>query len=158
MTRSDPAAYELNITRTFDAPLALVFNIWTAREHVLRWWGPKDYETTHVEWDFRVGGAYRVAINSSTGGNWMGGRFVEIVPRERIVFTFAWNPDNDPIGQETLITVTFAETNGRTTQTFHQTAFRDADTRDSHVGGWTGVIDREQAYVEAAAKNPGDKP
>ncbi len=158
MTKSDPAAFELNIARTFDAPLDLVWRIWTHRDHVLKWWGPKDYETTDVDWDFRVGGAYRVVIaNTSGGGNSMGGRFIEIVPNERIVLTFAWSPGNDPIGQETLITVTFSEANGRTTQTFHQSAFRDADTRDSHVGGWTQVIDREQAYIDAAAKNQGDK-
>lgn len=152
MTRSD-AGFELTIARTFNAPAAVVFEIWSTREHVSKWWAPKSFENGGVEWDFRVGGAYRVGITSEKYGlNWMGGHFVEIVPNQRIVFTFAWEA-NDSIGNETLITVTFEERDGQTLQTFHQTPFRNADTRDSHVEGWSGVIEREQSYAERVAKN-----
>ena len=30
-------AYELSITRTFDAPVSLVYRLWAEREHMLRW-------------------------------------------------------------------------------------------------------------------------
>lgn len=149
MTRSE-TGFELSITRTFDAPLSLVWGIWADRAHVARWWAPKTFEVTgHIDWDFEVGGAYRIGITSVKNGlTYMGGRFVEIVPNQRIVFTFAWEATGDSIGQETLITVTFAEQNGRTTQTFHQTPFFNADSRDNHIGGWNEVFDREQTYLD----------
>jgi uncharacterized protein YndB with AHSA1/START domain len=149
MTLSE-AGFDLSIARTFAAPVALVFEIWTTREHVSKWWAPKTFENVNADWDFRVGGAYRIGINSPKYGlNWMGGHFVEIVPNQRIVFTFAWESQD----YETLITVSFEERDGKTVQTFHQSPFKNADTRDSHIDGWTGVLEREEGYVECVAKN-----
>lgn len=153
MTTKVEAPLELSITRTFNAPARVVFGIWAAREHMIRWWGPKDFETTHLDLDFRVGGAYRARFyNKDYGESWMHGRFVEIVPSERIVFTFQWEGEADGVGVETLVTVTFSEHDGKTTQVFHQAPFLDADTRDSHIGGWSQCIDKEQAYAEHVAK------
>jgi uncharacterized protein YndB with AHSA1/START domain len=153
MTAKVEAPLELAITRTFNAPARTVFAIWTTREHMIKWWGPKDFETTHLELDFRVGGAYRACIyRADYGENWMHGRFVEIVPNERIVFTFQWEGKADGIGAETLITVTFSEHDGKTTQTFHQAPVLDTDLRDSHIGGWSELIDKEQTYAEHMAQ------
>ena len=153
MTTKVEAPLELTITRTFSAPARVVFGIWAAREHMIEWWGPKDFETTHLELDFRVGGAYRACIyKEDFGESWMRGHFVEIVPDERIVFTFQWEGKADAIGVETLITVTFSERDGKTTQAFHQAPFLDADTRDSHIGGWSECIAKEQAYAEGMAE------
>jgi uncharacterized protein YndB with AHSA1/START domain len=151
--RSGPAApdgpFDLLIARTFDAPVALVFSIWETREHLLRWWGPKDFTCTAVELDFRVGGAYRICIVSDQYGvSWMGGRFREIVKNQRIVMAFAWEDGRDQEGVETLITVTFSEEHGKTVQRFHQTPFLEEESRDSHIGGWSQCFDGEQAYPE----------
>jgi uncharacterized protein YndB with AHSA1/START domain len=144
---------ELRITRTFDAPVALVFRIWEDREHMIRWWGPKNFTCTALELDFRPGGAWRACIVSDAyGENWMGGRFREIERDKRIVFTFAWEDGRDQPGVQTLVTVTFAEKDGRTVQTFHQAPFRHVEARDSHIEGWNECFDGETAYVEALAK------
>ncbi len=153
MTASANAPFDLTITRTFDAPVEVVFSIWTTRAHMIRWWGPKEHTTPHLDLDFRVGGAYRACIVNAAGvESWMGGRFVEIVENERIVFTFQWEGAADGKGVETLITVTFEERDGKTTQTFHQAPFLDADSRDNHVRGWTQLIEKEQAYAERRAR------
>ena len=47
---------ELLITRTFDAPAALVFALWSKPEHMKRWMGPANFTCPEVEIDFRVGG------------------------------------------------------------------------------------------------------
>jgi uncharacterized protein YndB with AHSA1/START domain len=144
---------ELLITRVFDAPVALVFRIWAQREHMIRWWGPKNFTCTHLELDFRPGGAWRACIVSEAyGENWMGGRFRAIEQNKRIVFTFAWDERPGQPSVETLVTVTFTEQDGKTVQTFHQAPFRTVESRDSHIGGWTQCFDREQAYAEGAAK------
>jgi uncharacterized protein YndB with AHSA1/START domain len=145
---------ELLITRVFDAPVSLVFRIWEQREHMIRWWGPKNFTCTRLELDFRPGGAWRACIVSAAyGESWMGGRFHEIEKNRRIVFSFAWDERQDQPSIETLVTVTFAEKDGKTAQTFHQAPFRTVESRDSHIGGWTECFDREQAYAEGAAKD-----
>ena len=72
-------------------------------------------------------------------------------PSNRIVFTFAW--DSGPAGGvQTVVTVTFAEQHGATVQTFHQTPFASVERRDSHVVGWSQLLDNEQAYAEGLAQ------
>jgi uncharacterized protein YndB with AHSA1/START domain len=147
------AENELLITRIFDAPVSVVFQIWERREHLIRWWGPKDFTCTSFDIDFRPGGEWRACIVSDAyGENWMGGRFHEIEKNKRIVFTFRWEAGRDQLGVETLVTVTFTEQDGKTVQTFHQVPFLTVEDRDSHVGGWAECFDREQVYVESLAK------
>jgi len=147
---------ELFLVRVFEAPVSLVFRLWEDIEHRARWWGPKGYTCTHLEQDFRAGGAWRACISSPTDGDsWQRGQFREIERDRRIVFTFLW--DGGPsAGVETLVTVTLAEKNGMTTQTFHQTPFTSVERRDAHVIGWSLLLDREQTYAEAIAQ--GEKP
>ena len=143
---------ELFIVRAFDAPRPLVFRLWEDPAHRLRWWGPKGYACTHLTQDFRPGGAWRACITSAArGDSWHGGVFREIERDRRIVFTFTWE-DGPAGGVETVVTVTFADQNGMTVQTFHQTPFASVERRDSHVMGWSTLLDHEQAYVEALAQ------
>jgi uncharacterized protein YndB with AHSA1/START domain len=144
---------ELLITRTFDAPVSLVFRIWEQRDHMIRWLGPKAFTCTSLDLDFRPGGKWRACIESEAyGQSWMGGEFREIEKDKSIVYTFAWEDGRDQPGVDTLITVTFAEEDGKTVQSFHQAPFLHVDARDNHVGGWNECFDREQAYAEALAK------
>lgn len=140
---------ELLIIRTIDAPVALVFRIWSEAEHVKHWLGPEGFACTSVDLDFRPGGAWRACIESeSLGPLWMSGRYREIERDKRIVYTFAWEDHPDEQEIETLVTVTFAEEDGKTVQTFHQAPFLDVRGRDSHVEGWNSSFDREQTYAE----------
>ena len=47
---------EVVITRIFDAPRSLVFKAWTEPEHMVKWFGPKDFTATIIENDVRSGG------------------------------------------------------------------------------------------------------
>ena len=156
---TDPSrsgGHALSITRTFDAPVSLVFQIWREREHMQQWLGPSGFRCTSLSLDFRPGGSWRGCIESEQyGASWMGGVYREIVPNERLVFTFAWEDGRDQPGLETLVTVTFVEREGKTTQTFHQAPFLHEEARDSHIGGWNECFDRQARYAEGLARNGG---
>ena len=144
---------ELLITRTFAAPASMLFALWSQPEHLKRWMGPQDFECPNAEVDFRVGGAYRILIRSAEhGDNWFGGVYREIEPGRRLVFTFTWDNDGLSAGVETIVTITFAEQDGRTVQTFHQAPFPSAERRDSHIGGWSQSFDKQQVYVAQITK------
>ncbi len=145
---------ELLIVRAFDAPLPLVFRMWEDAVHRANWWAPKGCRCTHFSHEFREGGAWRACFVSETyGENWQGGVYQEIERDRRIVFSFTWD-DGPAGGIETTVTITFAESQAQTIQTFHQTPFTNVERRDSHITGWSGLLDRQQAYVEA--KTEGD--
>jgi len=142
------AERELVITRVIDAPRALVFKAWTQPEQVARWWGPKGFTTISCAMDIRPGGAYRICMRSPGGVDyWKQGAYREIVPPERIVFTFAWEDADGKPGHELLTTVTLAEQDGKTKLTLHQVGFATAERRDDHRGGWTSCLERFAEYI-----------
>jgi uncharacterized protein YndB with AHSA1/START domain len=145
-----PAQHELLITRIIDAPRSLVFKAWTTPEHLVRWWGPKNYTTPSFKMDFRPGGSYRACIRSPDGKEeWLTGVYRDIVEPERIVFTFRWEEEGS---RENLVTVTFADHNGKTRLNLHQAFFDSVEKRDSHHGGWSECLDRLAALTEAAVR------
>jgi uncharacterized protein YndB with AHSA1/START domain len=79
----------------------------------------------------------------------MGGVIREVEKNKRIVFTFRW--DDPAYETDTVVTVTFAEKNGQTVQTFHQTPFSDVKDRDDHIGGWNSLFNKQQRYTENLA-------
>ncbi len=81
---------DLVVTRTFDAPLALVWNAWSDPEHVMRWWGPMGFTSPSAKIDFREGGISLVCMRAPVeyGGQDMYNTWTykKIVPMERIEF------------------------------------------------------------------------
>lgn len=113
-----PTDEQILITREFDAPRHLVYKAWTTPELVKRWWSGRRGEMTLAEIDLRVGGAWRYVMIAH-GGFEVGfhGEFLAIEPDERIVQTeiFEGTPDGD--SAPAINTITFTETDGRTTLT-----------------------------------------
>jgi len=107
---------EVVMTRTFNAPAALVFEAWTNPEHVRQWWGLRASTMTVCEIDFRVGGKWRFVTTDSDDGSEVAfsGEYREIEVPTRIVNTevFEMFPDNP-----SLITNIFEERDGKTTLT-----------------------------------------
>ena len=144
---------ELRLDRTFDAPLALVWRMWESRDHMIRWWGPEMFTCVELDWALTPGRPWRATMASKSFNrkvSHMGGVIREVVPNERIVFTFAW-AEGSGFDLETIVTVTFAEEDGMTVQSFHQTPFSTVEIRDMHVSGWNSLFNRQQLYVENAA-------
>ena len=80
------AQREITITRTFDAPRALVFSMFTDAKHLAAWWGPHGWTNPKAEADPRPGGRILIHMQGPDGSTHpMGGVFDEILPHERIV-------------------------------------------------------------------------
>jgi uncharacterized protein YndB with AHSA1/START domain len=149
----------LVIDRVFDAPRELVWKVWTDPEHAKQWAGPRGFACTHFEQDDRVGGRWRLCIHSDgldTGDGqlrvldlWQGGVFREIVPMERIVYTFTWDNMSDMSGVETVVTITFKDIDGKTAMRFEQTGFPNLNQRDGHTTGWNSAFDKFNDYLLA---------
>ena len=148
---SDLRENELLIEREFDAPVSLVFRLWESRDHMLRWWGPEQFTAIELDWELTPGRPWRGAMTSKQYGlSRFGGVIREVEKNRRIVFTFQWEEDSGRYG-DTVVTVTFTEQDGNTVQTFHQTPFSSVEIRDSHVGGWNSLFNKQQVYVENIA-------
>ena len=84
---------ELRLTREFDAPRELVFKAMTDPALLSRWWGPRRYRTVVDELDVRPGGKWRMRnIGADGDEHAFRGEFREVVPSERVVWTFEYVP------------------------------------------------------------------
>jgi uncharacterized protein YndB with AHSA1/START domain len=142
-TAHPPIDRVLTITRVFDAPREVVWKAWTDPRHLMSWWGPRAHPAETVEADVRVGGRWRHCLRAVEDGSELrhGGVFREVVPPERLVFTFAWEQEGER-GNENVVTITFSEQGGKTLMDFHQTPFWSTEERDGHQGGWGSAFDR----------------
>lgn len=122
-----PNDLDIVVTREFDAPIALVFDVLTKSEHVRKHCAPFGEEVTVCEIDLRVGGNYHYVFATDDGQECsFHGTYVEVDPPTRTVET--WIFDGWP-GVEALETVELHETNGVTTLTW-KLAFADQAARD----------------------------
>jgi uncharacterized protein YndB with AHSA1/START domain len=139
------SARELIITRIFDAPRALVFEAWSKPAHMVHWFRPNGFTLPVCEMDFRTGGKYRLCMRASDGNeHYAQGVYREVVPVERIVWTSAFE---DMPGSEILTTVTFADHEGKTKITVHQTFSFESDRTRGARQGWTETLEHLAAYV-----------
>ena len=110
-----PSENEIRMSRTFNAPRALVWEAMTKPEHVRNWYGFRDQQMPVCEMDVRLGGRWRYVWITGDGQEIeFYGEYREIVPPERIVFTEIFAPFPDT---ESIVTSTFEEENGVTTFT-----------------------------------------
>lgn len=149
--------YELTIARDFDAPRELVYEAFSNPVHARQWAGPRGFVATHFEQDARPGGKWRACLHQTESWRhartipdlWQGGVFKEIVPPERVVYTFAWEGEGGQPTRETVITIQFTELDGnRTKMDFHQAFFDSLDMRDGHNTGWNSSFDRLNDYLK----------
>jgi uncharacterized protein YndB with AHSA1/START domain len=103
---------EVVVTRIVDAPARLVFEAWTRAELFKQWWVPKSFGMTlrSCELDVRVGGGYRLVFGTDPA-NTMAffGKYLEVVPPSRLVWTNEEGGDAGPV-----TTVTLEEKDGKT--------------------------------------------
>jgi uncharacterized protein YndB with AHSA1/START domain len=144
------AAPLLLITRVFDAPRSLVFQVWTQSEHMSRWCAPTGFTIPHSSGDLRPGGVWRSCVVSPEGEElWVGGVYREVVPDERLVFTHVWDEADGSPGHETVVTLEFSDyERTKTKMLFRQEFFRSVSSRDGHEGGWTQSFERLESYLQ----------
>jgi len=103
----------MELTRTFDAPRSLVWRALSQPEHLIRWWGPHSHANKVLQFDWRVGGTWRIQSSMPDGMVIVfHGEYREIEPEWKTVQTFAVEGMYD--GQYSVDTLTLEEVDGRT--------------------------------------------
>jgi uncharacterized protein YndB with AHSA1/START domain len=127
---------ELVVTRTVDGPARIVFEAWTKPELFQRWWTPESCGVTLISYeaDVRTGGAYRLMMGHPSSEQPMAffGRYIEVTPHSRIVWT------NEEGGEDGAVTtVTFEERDGATRVVVHELYPSEAALDEAMASGST---------------------
>lgn len=142
------------ITRIFDAPVSLVWKAWTDPKHVMRWWGPKNFNGPVAKINLQVGGKYHFCMRSAEGQEfWSTGTYREIIPLKKIVYTdsFADEKGNvvpaatygmEGVPDEMRVTLMFEDLGGKTRFTLRHEGLPAGEMSEMTIAGWNESLDK----------------
>jgi uncharacterized protein YndB with AHSA1/START domain len=135
----------LTLKRRLKAPPAKVFAAWTEPDKILKWFGPDAGPVHEASTDVRVGGRYAVSFSTEDGEqHHVSGIYREVVPNEKLVFTWAWRTMPE---RESLVTVLIKPDGTGSLLTLIHEQFFDEPARDRHRQGWSGCLDKLERYL-----------
>jgi uncharacterized protein YndB with AHSA1/START domain len=143
----------LHMQRVFHAPRALLWAAWTKPEMIVRWLGPVTWPAISHTSDFRVGGRWSATLQSTAGAGayHQYGVYLEIMPEERLVFTFKWgdgHEDGTPV--DTVVTVVLTDSpGGCTLLEFTHAELKSPLSAERHEYGWNSTFDRLDQWIAA---------
>jgi uncharacterized protein YndB with AHSA1/START domain len=84
---------ELRLTRVLDAPIELVWEVWTDPDHISQWWGPNGFTNTISTMDLKPGGEWNLVMHGPDGTDYKNKSvFREIVKHRKIVYEHLSSP------------------------------------------------------------------
>jgi len=92
-TQSNTEDRELLISRTLNAPVELVWEMWTTPEHIANWWGPNGFTNTITKMDIKAGGEWDLVMHGPDGTDYKNKSvFKEVVLHKKIVYEHVSHP------------------------------------------------------------------
>jgi uncharacterized protein YndB with AHSA1/START domain len=134
----------VQLTRALRAPPGEVFAAWTDPALLERWWtGVGGWVDAKADVDLRVGGGYHLSMRDDRGAqHGVVGAYTEVVPAERLSFTWTW--ENDPSvmrGSEgSLVDVVLREAPDGTQLSLTHTGLGGKPVKDMHEEGWNALL------------------
>lgn len=123
---------ELRTYAHLPVSIDLLWKMWTEPDHLIHWWGPKEFTNTIHQWDFQNEGEWKMTMHGPDGTNYPNRSiFKEIIPHKKIVFEH-FNPH--------FITTVSFENQG-----------------DSVLLDWSLLFDSEEMYEIIVKAHQADK-
>ena len=153
------------IERHFDAPVELVWKMWTESEHFAAWYGPMGATIPVAKMNVRVGGSRHICMAMETPNGpmqmWFVGEFLEIVANERLVYTEAMSDEDGNVISPAQMGM--PEGHPETAQVIVELEPVDGKTKMTmtHIGvpadspgasGWGMAFDKLNAYLSTASR------
>lgn len=111
--KNDTSDREIRISRLLDAPVALVWEVWTKPEHIANWWGPNGFRNTISQMDVEAGGVWDLVMHGPDGTDYKNKSvFREVVPMQKLVCEHVSGP-------KFVATITFEARGEQTYMSWH---------------------------------------
>ena len=162
MTDNNDSRDAVVIERSLDAPVDLIWRMWTDPEHFKAWYGPSGAAIPVAKMDIRVGGNRLVCMEMQTPNGpmrmWFAGEYREVVQNVRLVYTESMSDENGNVMSPTdmgmppshptttEITVELENVGGRTKMLMIHAGIPEDSPGAT---GWTMAFDKLATYVAA---------
>lgn len=137
------------VRRRFNAPPAKVFAAFANARLVSRWLSPPEITLTVLQFDFRVGGAYRFAYGLTAAETVIiGGVYRKIEPPSSIIFSWVIEPPDEHAGIQSEVIVTIMPDGDGTELLIRHEKLTHPDAVLRHAEGWRGALDQLTILLE----------
>jgi uncharacterized protein YndB with AHSA1/START domain len=161
---TDESGFQTAVTieRNFDAPVDLIWQMWTDPEHFKAWYGPDGATIPVAKMDVHIGGTRLVCMEVQTPNGlmqmWFTGEYREVVENERLVYTESMSDESGnvispsdlgmPAGHPSMteVRVELEDVGGRTKMVVTHAGI-PADSPGA--AGWAMALDKLAAHVAA---------
>jgi uncharacterized protein YndB with AHSA1/START domain len=141
----------LHLDTVLNASRTRVFEALVEPHELTQWWGPAGFTSPSVDFEPRVGRAYRIEMQPPEGEAFhLRGEFLEVDPPSRLAYTFIWE-DPDPDDQETLVRLTLEDLGEKTKLTLDQGPFATDGRLELHRDGWSDSFERLRKAISSAS-------
>jgi uncharacterized protein YndB with AHSA1/START domain len=145
---------DLTITRVFQAPLELVWEVWTNGRHIQQWWSPKGFTNPVTNWNAKPGNKIHIDMKGPDGTVYpMGGEFLEVSKPDRLVFVSAALDGNGKSIFEVTNTVSFKDLGGATEMILNANVSKTSPDADQYLSGmnegWNQSLDKLNDFMNS---------
>ena len=145
-TNDAGALRELTMRREYAVAPERLWAAWTTRDGLLPWWW-NHWSGVSVQVDPRVGGSYRIV--ASAQGIEVAGRYLEVLPPRRLVFTWEWTDAEGSQTGETVAVDFEAQDRGTLLTLRHTGPWPDEAPAAAYAQGWGFVLDALSTLLTA---------
>jgi len=144
MKTNDPAATEpkgfrLSVTRVIQAPVDLVFRAWTEPDQLRHWFSPAGVECRSLTADIRIDGGFRIHMTSKSGDHIATGKYLDIIPNQRLQFSWTWENYAMP---DSIVTIELEDLGSSTRLTLRHEGLPDQEDAEQHTEGWSSIVEK----------------
>lgn len=138
---------QVSLKRIYPVGPDKIWRAWTDPQALSQWFGSgQPGSVSKAEFDVQVGGRYCIAFTCPKGTyNEVSGVYQEVVPHNRLVFSWAWHSTPERVSR---ITIELKPVKDGTELSFVHDRFFDAAARDNHEGGWTAMFTQLDDFVQ----------
>jgi uncharacterized protein YndB with AHSA1/START domain len=123
-----------------------IFDLWTQPKLMARWMSPyPGVVACEAAADVRVGGAYKLSMESAGSSCEIEGTYIEVDPPTKLVFTWCGPPT---AGANTLVTLNLKPLQTGTKLTLTHEKLPTTEVRQGHAMGWANMLDHLSGEVE----------
>lgn len=150
------------IERVFNAPIELIWQMWTQPEHFQNWYGPKGATVPVAKMDVKVGGKRLICMEMQRPNGsmkmWSTGEYIEIIPNTKLVYSDSMSdengnimsasamgmPEDFPVTTEVIIVL--EDLGGKTKMTMTHAGM---PANQGASGGWEQAFDKMSNYINS---------